>query len=140
MSMSHKEKNSSDRKPREEIARAVTEKTREGQITCAAAHSIAESMNVPPEEVGYTADALGAKIGKCQLGLFGYGQQKKAIVPAPEISPALKQAIESSVVNGRLGCAAAWKIAEELRLPKMDVSSACDAMKIKISACQLGAF
>jgi hypothetical protein len=140
MSMSRKEKNSSDRKPREEIARAVTEKTREGQLTCAAAHSIAERMNVPPEEVGYTADALGVKIGKCQLGLFGYGQQKKAIVPAAEIPPALKEAIESSVVNGRLGCAASWKIAEELRLPRMDVSSACEAMKIKISACQLGAF
>jgi hypothetical protein len=140
MSSNHKEKNSSDRKPREEIARAVTEKTREGQLTCAAAHAIAERMKVAPEEVGFTADVLGAKIAKCQLGLFGYGSQKKKISPAPEILPALKEAIESAVVNGRLGCDAAWKIADELKLKRMEVSSACEAMKIKISACQLGAF
>jgi hypothetical protein len=140
MTREHKEKNSSDRKPREEIARAVAERAEDGRLSCAAAHSIAERMDAPPEEIGHAADFLDIRITKCQIGLFGYGAEKKMIAPAPEILPALKQAIENSVVNGRLGCAAAWRIAEELQLPKMEVSSACEAMKIKISACQLGAF
>lgn len=140
MNRKHREKNPSNRKPREEIARAVTEKAQDGRLTCAAAHSIAERMNVPAEEVGFTADVLGVKIAKCQLGLFGHGPGNKKIGPASEISPVLKQAIESSIVNGRLGCAAAWGIAEELHISRMEVSSACEAMKIKISSCQLGAF
>ncbi len=140
MGEKHKEKNTSSRKPREEIVRAVTEKAREGQITCAAAHAISERMNVPPEEVGYAADVLGVRITKCQLGLFGYGPEKKKVGPAPEVSSGLRQAIERSVINGRLACADAWRIAGELHVPRMEVSSACEAMKIKISSCQLGAF
>jgi hypothetical protein len=140
MTSKHKEKNSSDRKPREEIARAVTEKAKDGQITCAAAHSIAERMDAQPEEIGHAADFLGLRLTKCQLGLFGYGAEKKKVAPAAEVPPALRQAIESSIVNGRLGCAAAWKIAKELQLKRMEVSSACEAMKIKLSTCQLGAF
>jgi hypothetical protein len=120
--------------------RAVSEKTQEGRLTCAAAHTIAETMNVPPEEVGYAADVLGVKIAKCQLGLFGYGPGKKKIGPASEVSSKLKQAIDRSTVNGRLACADAWTIAEELHVSRMEVASACEAMRIKITSCQLGAF
>lgn len=140
MSLKDKEKKTSDRKPRDEVVRAVTEKTKEGKLTCAAAHSIAERMGVPSEEVGIAADALGVRIHKCQLGLFGYGPENKKIGPAPEVSTGLRQAIEGAKVNGRLGCAAAWRIAEEFHISRMDVASACETMKVKISACQIGAF
>jgi hypothetical protein len=44
------------------------------------------------------------------------------------------------LVDGRLPCAEAWRIADERNLKKMDVSSAVEALEIKIKPCQLGAF
>ena len=32
------------------------------------------------------------------------------------------------------------EIAEKFGVPKMDIAAACEALSIKISACQLGAF
>jgi len=139
MSKKRKEKNPAN-KPREEIVSAVAEKAEDGQLSCASAHSISESMGARPEEIGNAADFLDVRITKCQLGLFGYGAEKKKVAPAAEVVPPLREAIETSVVNGRLGCAEAWSIAKELKIPRMVVASACEAMKIKISACQLGAF
>jgi hypothetical protein len=139
MKEKHKKKNPPG-KPREEIVRAVTEKAEQGRLTCDAAHGIVERLNVPPAEVGDAADVLGVKIEKCQLGLFGYAPEKKKVGPAVQVSPGLQRAIETSVVNGRISCADAWRVAEELHLTRMEVSSACEAMRIKISSCQLGAF
>lgn len=141
MSQKEKPKHKPEGKPREEVVRAVAEKADNGTLTCAAAFSIAADLKVPPEEVGFAADVRSAKIVKCQLGLFGYGPEKKKVKPAAEaVPPALKQAIEGALDHGRLRCAVAWRIAEELRIPKMEVSSACETMKIKISSCQLMAF
>lgn len=127
--------------PKEEVVRAVTEKAEEGSIACAVAHALVGELRVRSEEVGLAADVQGIQIVKCQLGLFGYGTPKGSIVkPAPEIAPDLKQAIERSLVNGRLSCANAWQIAEELGITRLGVGSACEAMKVKISSCQLGAF
>jgi len=42
--------------------------------------------------------------------------------------------------DGRLPCAAVFQIAADFKLAKIRVSSACEKLKIKISACQLGAF
>jgi len=42
--------------------------------------------------------------------------------------------------DGRLPCAAAFRIAADFKLAKIRVSSAFEKLKIKISACQLGAF
>ncbi len=54
--------------------------------------------------------------------------------------PELEKEIRSRLSNGRLPCAAAWEIAAERKIPRMKVSSACEALKIKIKPCQLGAF
>jgi hypothetical protein len=42
--------------------------------------------------------------------------------------------------DDRLPCAAAFQIAADFKLAKIRISSACEKLKIKISACQLGAF
>jgi len=39
-----------------------------------------------------------------------------------------------------LSCAVSWEIADALQLTRMAVSEACEALKIKIKPCQLGAF
>jgi len=121
------------------IAQAVGKRAAKGEITCANAFAVADEVHVPPAEVGVSIDLLEIRINKCQLGLFGYGSKKIVVKPA-NISAELSKAIFDALVNGRLPCMLAWEIAERFDVPKMDVSSACEALKIKIKPCQLGAF
>jgi len=134
------EKYPSERKPKEEIAKVVRERASGGELPCAVAFTIANELKAPAEEIGFTADSLEVRIVKCQLGLFGYRPEKRIVKPAASVSPALKQSILEALFNDRLPCRAAWEIAERLALPKMEVSAASEAMKVKISPCQLGTF
>jgi hypothetical protein len=52
----------------------------------------------------------------------------------------IKEKIMNNTKNGKLSCAAARKIAEELGIPYKEVGAAADQLKIKISNCQLGCF
>ncbi|MBN1930483.1 MAG: hypothetical protein JW786_02600 [Desulfobacterales bacterium] len=123
-----------------QIAESVKKKISDDKITCAAAHRIARDLNVSPSDVGVVLDLLETRISKCQLGLFGYGPQKKIVQPLKKVSPLLREAIENAMVKDRLPCASSWKIAEKFSVPKMDVAAACETLKIGISSCQLGAF
>jgi hypothetical protein len=129
-----------DRKADPEISEAIKQRALKGGIPCAVAFNIAADLRTAPAEVGFTADLLEIPIVKCQLGLFGYGPEKKIVRPAETVSPALKSFIQDSLVDERLTCAGAWEIAEKSGIGKMAVSSACEALKIKIFSCQLGAF
>jgi hypothetical protein len=92
-------------------------------------------------EIGVVLDILEVPLTKCQLGLFGYENPKKIVTPALSVEKEMEAAIKKGLLkNGRLSCEAAWKIAAALALPKIQVSSACEALKIKIKPCQLGAF
>ncbi|MEW6669982.1 MAG: hypothetical protein AB1512_32630 [Thermodesulfobacteriota bacterium] len=137
---SYARKHPSGRKPGEEISRVVAERAKVSQIPCAVAFTVVEDLNVPPAEVGLAADVLEIAIVKCQLGLFGYQPEKRIVKPAASVLPALEAKIRQGLLNGRLPCATAWQIAEEFHVPKMEVSSACETLKIKVSPCQLGAF
>jgi len=141
--MSEKElskKHPPDRKVDELVAAAVKARVKDGELPCAVAFSIADEMKVVPAEVGFTLDMLAIRLVKCQLGLYGYKPNKRIVKPAERVSPDLEKAIRASLANGRLPCAAAWEIAEQLGLRKMEVSSACETLGVKISACQLGSF
>lgn len=133
-------KHPSSRKIDEKVAEAVKGLISEGKISCAAAFKIASDLKVSPLEVGFTIDALENPITKCQLGLFGYTSHKKIVKPAESVPSALEDAIRQALTNDRLSCSAAWEIAERHGLGKMDVTAACEALKIKISSCQLGTF
>ena len=52
----------------------------------------------------------------------------------------IEQKIRESLVEGRLPCAIAFKIAEELNVAPPSVKDVTDKLGIKISACQLGCF
>jgi len=129
-----------DRKVDAEIAEAVKQRVSNGEISCAAAHKISSDFNISPSEVGVTTDFLEIPIIKCQLGLYGYGPERKIVEPAETVSQTLKDTINQSLINGRLPCRVIWDIAERLNIGKMEVSSACETLKTKISSCQLGAF
>lgn len=136
----YKAKHSSGSKLDQKIARALEKKTADGKITCAAASNIADELGATMKEVGLAIDLMEIEISKCQLGLFGYSPQKMVVKPAEAVQAGLEKAIRSALVNDRLPCAAAWSIAKTSSIPKMAVSSACEALKIKVKPCQLGAF
>lgn len=123
-----------------EIQTALETRLTEQELPCAVAFEVASDLNVSPDEVGINADLLEIPLVKCQLGLFGYTPKKCIIKAADTVSDDLRAAIEQGLVNGRLPCAAAWKVAKNLGLRKMAVSSACEGLGIKIGPCQLGAF
>jgi hypothetical protein len=123
-----------------EITKAVRLKTVDGEIACADAGGIAGELNVAMSEIGVALDLLGIRITKCQLGLFGYAPRKMIVLAAETVTPELEKAIRDALMDHRLSCAASWEIAVRLGVSRMKVSSACEALKIKIKPCQLGAF
>jgi hypothetical protein len=136
----YKAKHSSNVKLDDKIAHAVKEKIIDGTIACADAEKIADTLQTTMQDVGVAVDLMEIRISKCQLGLFGYSPEKIIVKPADNVSEELERSIRNALVNKRLPCAAAWYIAEKFTISKMEVSSACEALKIKIKPCQLGAF
>jgi hypothetical protein len=122
------------------IKAEIEKKTRDGEVACAAAFQIADALRIPPADVGKTIDLLELKINKCQLGLFGYKPDKKAVKPKKPASRQMEDAVRNALVDGKLACRDAWSIARNFNVPKMSVSSVCEALGIKIKPCQLGAF
>jgi len=124
----------------EKIAVKVREKMSDNSLSCGTAHVIAEELKVLPSEVGVTLDLLEVRIGKCQLGLFGYGEEKRIVKPADEVSPELQSEIKSRSVGGRLPCKAVWDIAEKYKMKRLDLANACEKLNLKINSCQIGSF
>ena len=122
------------------IRDALLKSAVKGKLPCAVAFNVAKHLGVAPEDVGRTADLMELRLVKCQLGLFGYGPKKSIVKPAAFVSPAFEKTIREALVNDRLPCKRAWEIAERLRIHKMRVSAACNALGIRIRPCQLGAF
>jgi hypothetical protein len=125
--------------PDERIAGAVREKAGAGELACAEAERIGAALGVSLAEIGRTCDLLEVRIGRCQLGLFGYAAGK-TVLPAAAVAPGLEEAIRARLAGGKLPCKAAWETAAEWKVPRMGVSEACEALKIRIKPCQLGAF
>ena len=122
------------------IADALKKEAEEGLIPCTAAFKIASETGKDASEIGLAADLLELRLCKCRLGLFGYSPQKCIVEAADEVSEKLRERIQVSLSDNRIPCAVAWDIAKDFALKKMEVSSACEKLGIKISHCQLGAF
>jgi hypothetical protein len=130
-------------KPNERIAKAIREKAPGVELACAIGEKISKELKVDISAVGITADLLEMKIMKCQLGLFGWGKKPghgKDVHAADSVSAEMKRALDEAAENGAVTCAAAWAIADRLGTERKAVSAACDALKLKIKKCQLGAF
>jgi len=125
---------------KKEVAELLKKKKVDGAMTCPLAFQAATELNLTPAEVGLALDLLEIPISKCQLGLFGYSPVSRILQPADSVPGDLDAAIRAAMKDGRLPCAAAFRIAADFKLAKIRVSSACEKLKIKISACQLGAF
>jgi hypothetical protein len=137
----YKTKHPQGTQPASHIAEALQTKVKDGRISCAAVHHIAQELSESPERVGQTADLLEFRINKCQLGLFGYGSKDNKVAPAKQVEPSLEKALQNALQDGnRLSCIAAWTIAETLDCKRKEVAAACEMLKIKICDCQIGAF
>jgi hypothetical protein len=128
--------------PEQTIAREVESRASSDRLACAEATRISGDLDVTMMEIGTAADLMEVKIVDCQLGLLGRNRSDaKAPQMAPyAVPPKMKESILKAEKNGCLTCKAAWDIAIELGCARMDVAKACDALKIKVSSCQLGAF
>ena len=118
----------------------VAANAKSGEIPCAVAFKIADEINTSSAEVGKAVDLLDFRLAKCQLGLFGYKPDKKIVSPKYPDNPDLEHAIRAALRDEILSCRDAWEIARKFQISKMAVSAACEALKIKIKPCQLGAF
>jgi hypothetical protein len=116
----------------------------DGRITCATMHKIARKLGVAPLDVGKVTTELDVRASQCQLGLFGHGprgQGKGRIIDSSvDVSQELADRIRGALVNDQLPCAAAWEIASEMKLKRLDLGNAAEALDIPISPCQLGFF
>jgi hypothetical protein len=122
------------------VVQAVKTASKNGKISCAAAHKIARECSVSPKEAGRAIDACEVQITRCQLGIFKHSAEKPAAPPDVELSAELEQALSAGLVNGRLPCEAAWLVAGRFGLTKPQLGAACDSLGIKINDCQLGTF
>jgi hypothetical protein len=52
----------------------------------------------------------------------------------------LKNKIRAAAPEGRIPCAAAFKLADELGIPRRKMGELLNDLKIKITQCQLGCF
>ena len=110
------------------------------QLTCVAAHRIAQELSVPPARIGIAMDLMEVRIAKCQMGLFGYHPQKRIVTPSKNVPSRLQEDIQNALADQRISCERCWELARKHGLRKIDVASACEALHVKISRCQLGAF
>jgi len=133
-------KHGAQARPAPAVEQALTDVIKDNTVTCAAAHKIAHALAVSPAEVGVAADLMEVRVTRCQMGLFGYVPEGRIVKPAEKVSAELEGAIREALTDGRLPCLTSWEIAKRLHIAKMDVACACDALHIKVSSCQLGAF
>ena len=52
----------------------------------------------------------------------------------------LKERIRTAAPEGKISCAAAMRLAEELVISRKDMGKILNELKIKIGQCQLGCF
>ena len=121
------------------ITEALAARRKEGTLSCAEAFDIARNLDAPVLEVGKAMDQMEIKIVKCQLGLFGHRGGKR-VKPDALPQAALPDALSPFRKTGRMPCSRAFEIARELSIGRPAVANSCEAIGIKITPCQLGAF
>ena len=113
-------------------------------LPCAVAHYIAADLGVTPLQVGETADQTGVRITMCQLGLFGYAVKGRPSYrirhPMEDVPEQLERAICEAAVDGRVSCAALWRIGAEQGYSRPEMGNAVEALGLKVKPCQLDFF
>ncbi len=122
-----------------DINQIVKAAAKDGRISCARGFELSRETGFSPAEIGAAMNENKIRISSCQFGLFGCETKTKA-APPDTLDKKTEDSIRQNLTGGKIPCETAWRIAEELKMKKTDIASACDKMNVKISACQLGAF
>jgi len=64
----------------------------------------------------------------------------KELIDLAELRTEVLEAVKKAAKDGRITCTAARRVAGELKVTPKVVGEAADALKIKITACELGCF
>jgi molybdate transport system regulatory protein len=128
----------------EQLRQAILEHLDDGKLPCSQAFAIVAELGVDPMTVGDAANEAGMRISYCQLGLFGYGPKAegrhKIVQPMEDVPAQLAARLRAAANDEGITCAAIWQLADTLGYTRLQVSSAAEAMSIKVSRCQLGCF
>jgi len=143
--MTHKDRgNYAGKHPGRSIIPVIAEKLetlrKQDQITCAAAHRAAAELNLPPAEVGIQMDLKELRLVRCQLGLFGHGEDAGSVDKDIEVRDDLKARLKNTAREGRISCKDCWDIAAEFKISRPDMGAVCEQLSLRIKPCQLGAF
>jgi hypothetical protein len=60
--------------------------------------------------------------------------------PDTNLNPGIAGAVKQVIKNGKISCAAAHKIAREMKVPPADVGVTIDLLEARINHCQLGLY
>ncbi|PKL19008.1 MAG: hypothetical protein CVV49_03165 [Spirochaetae bacterium HGW-Spirochaetae-5] len=129
----------SNRSDKLDIVEIMKNASADDRIPCAKVFEVIKEYTFFPDIAGFTLTQNKIKLTFCQLGLFGYPEGKN-IPECESVSEELEDKIFDRIEDDKLPCAAAWNIAAELKITKLEVTSACEKLGIKINKCQLGAF
>lgn len=129
----------------ERIAAAIRARLEDGNLPCASACELAESLGVPPIEIGRTADRLQIHLDRCQLGLFrfpGHGKGwERAGVAALPLPAGLEEALGAAGnERGEISCDRLCEEARRFGVPRIQAGWLADRLGLKIRECPLGAF
>lgn len=128
----------------EQILQAMQDHLKDGKLPCNQAHAIAQRLHADPLTVGMAANQARIRISRCQLGLFGYGPKvegkHKIVHPMDEVPERLAARLRAQAEGDSITCTAVWEVADGLGYPRLEASSAVEAMGLKVSRCQLGCF
>ena len=84
------------------VKKKIEDKAKKQEIACAVAFQIAEELKKTPSDIGKSIDLLDIRLVKCQLGLFGYTPEKKAVKPKSPQRPEMKEAIHKAMEDHKV--------------------------------------
>jgi Mg-chelatase subunit ChlD len=125
---------------KERIEEAVMASIVGGYLPCSVALRLSAELNVESKMVGDTTNRLGVRITDCMLGCFKIKKSQHDDLDNKHFSQEIIEAIQSSLVGGRLPCKVAHDLGRKIKISLREIGDAATKMKIKIDHCQLGCF
>ena len=122
------------------LVKEINASLAEGRLPCPMAFKTALKLSIIPITVGTKADELGIKISNCQLGCFGKEKATHEELSDMVIASAVAEAVQLSLVSGKILCKTAWDVAKKLKVNRRKVGDTASKLNIRVSDCQLGCF
>ena len=123
-----------------ELEEQIASSLVDGRLPCPIAFKVARKLEIAPGVVGDKADELGIRIMNCQLGCFGVEKATHVELSGMQVSAPVAEAIQGSLVDGKIPCNTAYEVARKLKVSRRQVGDTASKLNIRVSNCQLGCF